>query len=457
MFVVISFSSGADDPRSVVITGIGLVTPLGTDCSSSWMALKAGRRAVRELVPDEIDYRDELSKLSHLKLYGAPADHVQVLQKFDAICWPAHIPGDVVRAWRSEPVIAMSLVALSEAMHQSRLGLGESLSPGQRKPRIGCLFGASKGGLRSFERLVGAMLPGSTGRLALSDDEFAAGWNWAQTDGATRALSMAMGVDAVMSCPVAACATGLVSLLQAGLAIRSGQCDLCIAGSSDAALRATVLSSFHRLRVLSRHAEAASACRPFDETRDGFAIGEGAGVFVLETRESAEQRGVRPLARLVAGRWVSDPTGMTQIDASGSVVSRLIEATLRTAGDSIRIGYANLHGTGTETNDLAEARGLTSAMQRAESQLSEFHCSGFKGQIGHLLGGASSVECGLSLLAMRDRTLPATINLEQLDPRIEIPLLKSSQQLSRHTAMLKLALGFGGHVACGVFDTDENH
>lgn len=456
MFVVISFSSGADDPRSVVITGIGLVTPLGTDCSSSWVALKAGRRAVRELVPDEIDFRDELSKLSHLKLYGAPADHLQVLQKFDAIRWPAHIPPDLVSSWRAEPVIVMSLVALFEALHQARYSPEVRLNSQQAATRMGCLFGASKGGLRSFERLAGSMLSDSAGRRVLSDDQFAAGWNWAQTDGATRALSMAVGVDAVMSCPVAACATGLVSLLQAGLLIRSGQCDLCIAGSSDAALRATVLSSFHRLRVLSRHEEAATACRPFDQTRDGFAIGEGAGVFVLETSESAKRRGVQPLARLVSGGWVSDPTGMTQIDASGSVVSRLIEATLRTAGDSIRIGYANLHGTGTETNDLAEARGLAAAMQRAESPLSGLCCSGFKGQIGHLLGGASSVECGLSLLAMRDHTLPATVNLEHQDSRIEIPLLKRNQTPLHHSSMLKLALGFGGHVASGIFDVNQD-
>ncbi len=210
---------------------LGLVTPLGTDCSSSWVALKAGRRAVRELVPDEIDFRDELSKLSHLKLYGAPADHLQVLQKFDAIRWPAHIPPDLVSSWRAEPVIVMSLVALFEALHQARYSPEVRLNSQQAATRMGCLFGASKGGLRSFERLAGSMLSDSAGRRVLSDDQFAAGWNWAQTDGATRALSMAVGVDAVMSCPVAACATGLVSLLQAGLVIRSGQCDLCIAAA----------------------------------------------------------------------------------------------------------------------------------------------------------------------------------------------------------------------------------
>ncbi len=147
---------------------------------------------------------------------------------------------------------------------------------------------------------------------------------------------------------------------------------------------------------------------------------------------------------------------MTQIDASGSVVSRLIEKNASHGRDSFGIGYANLHGTGTETNDLAEARGLTAAMQRAESQLSGLCCSGFKGQIGHLLGGASSVECGLSLLAMRDHTLPATVNLEHQDSRIEIPLLNRNQTPVHDSSMLKLALGFGGHVACGIFDVNQD-
>ncbi|MEJ7595553.1 MAG: beta-ketoacyl synthase N-terminal-like domain-containing protein [Planctomycetaceae bacterium] len=148
---------------------------------------------------------------------------------------------------------------------------------------------------------------------------------------------------------------------------------------------AIISTAFHRLRVTSRHSDAASACRPFDKSRDGFVVGEGAGVVVLESRAHARSRGANSIAKIVAGGWLNDPTGMTQIDESGAVVSEVLQRTLTSKGQSPDI--LSLHGTGTESNDLAEARGVHTAFGATMPE-----CFGIKGAIGHLLGAAGSVE-----------------------------------------------------------------
>lgn len=439
---MISFDQGGRDVPRVVISGIGLVSPLGLDREATWSNLLASKSAVRFLGSEDVDHFGELQKIAQLRLFGAPVDHSEVstrLERLSELKTTASCrdSGDLL-----DPVVAMSLLACHEALQQA----GLPLNVGEHY-QTGCTFGASKGGLRSIERLL---KPSAAGTSIDEYQEQRLGdmwWYSAQTDSATRAIAAMTKVKALMTCPVAACATGLISILQAALAIRSGQCDVCIAGSSDAAIRASVLSSFHRLRVTSRHPEPAIACRPFDRDRDGFAIGEGAGVLVLESEASARRRGIRPLARLSAGGWLSDSTGMTQIDSSGSVVAELLSRTLQALSDKQPVDYINLHGTGTESNDLAEGLGMKQCFQTAIPP-----CSGFKGQIGHLLGGASSVETGLSILAMRDQVLPASANLFAMDERLNLPLVREHQRGVQIDRIMKLSLGFGGHVACAVFD-----
>ncbi|MBL8816932.1 MAG: beta-ketoacyl-[acyl-carrier-protein] synthase family protein [Planctomyces sp.] len=439
---MISFDQGDRDVPRVVISGIGLVSPLGFDRETTWSNLLASKLAIRQLGSGEVDHFSELQQIAQLRLFGAPVDHSEVLTRLERLSdlrpsAPCTVSGKLL-----DPVVAMSLLACHEALQQA----GLPLNVGEHY-RTGCTYGASKGGLRSIERLL---TPSEDGVSMDESQERQLGdmwWYSAQTDSATRAMAAMTKVKAFMACPVAACATGLISILQAALAIRSGQCDVCIAGSSDAAIRASVLSSFHRLRVTSRHPVAASACRPFDRDRDGFAIGEGAGVLILESESSASRRGVRPLARLSAGGWLSDSTGMTQIDTSGSVVAELLSRTLQALSDKRPVDYVNLHGTGTESNDLAEGLGMKHCFQNAIPP-----CSGFKGQIGHLLGGASSVETGLTILAMRDQVLPASANLFAMDERLTLPLVREHQRGVSVDRVMKLSLGFGGHVACAVFD-----
>jgi 3-oxoacyl-[acyl-carrier-protein] synthase II len=217
---------------------------------------------------------------------------------------------------------------------------------------------------------------------------------------------------------------------------------MCIVGSADAGLRASVMSSFHRLRVTSRLPNATTACRPFDVDRDGFVIGEGAATIILESRAHAEARGAEPLAQVVSGGWLSDPTGMTQIDSSGAIVEELLR---RSVPSGHVPNMISLHGTGTETNDLAESRGVHAVFGPRPVSF------GVKGAIGHLLGAAGSVETALTIHALTKQLIPGTRNLMSLDPKCRLNMTSGSQHAPTMKSAMKLSLGFGGHVACGTF------
>ena len=223
--------------------------------------------------------------------------------------------------------------------------------------------------------------------------------------------------------------------------IHRGECDVCIVGSADAGLRASVLASFHRLRVTSRHWDAATACRPFDKSRDGFVVGEGAGVAVLESRAHASSRRARSIAKILAGGWLNDPTGMTQVDESGAVVSELLKRTVTFNGR--RPDILSLHGTGTESNDLAEARGIQMAFGANMPQ-----CFGIKGAIGHLLGAAGAVEAIFSIQAIRDNVAPPTLNLDEPSEGCDIDLVAKQAKQRKIDVVMSNSFGFGGTNAC---------
>jgi len=453
----------SDRHQDVLVTGIGLVTPLGCTADETWTRLIRGERAGRMLTSKDVDHFEELCQITGLRLHGAPVDYIEVARRLRTSTLLRSLDAAAVRAWQSEPMIAMSLVALDEALKQASLRL-----PLQSSDRTAVVFGSSKGGLRTAERLTQMLAPhrmkvlktsggpadeGSaelfdvrSSTIATAERQFGHLWDLAfQPDSVTRAITAITGSRAGSSCPVAACATGLVSVLQGASMVHQGLCDVCIVGSADAALRSSILSSFHRLRVTSRHPDAATACRPFDTSRDGFIIGEGAAVMVLESRRHAVARGVRGIAQVSGGGWLNDPTGMTQIDVSGAVVAELLRRALE--NETTRPDVIGLHGTGTESNDLAEARGVHAVFGDAAPL-----CFGIKGAIGHLLGAAGSVETALTLLSLRDGQVPGTVNSELQDMQCCIPLTMASQKLLSLSRAAKLSLGFGGHVACGIFD-----
>ncbi len=457
---MLSFSN-SDCSRDVFVTGVGLVTPLGCSADATWHRLLAGERAGRELTRSDIDHFDELTKMPGLQIIGAPVDQAEVNRRIRASPLLKRFSPEIAAAWTSEPLISMSLLALEEALQQAMLPL-----VARHPERTAVVFGSSKGGMRTAERLseslrkrrTGVRRPaepiddrlhdaGGEGRSRFPDDQFEQHWSHAfYADSATRALAAVTGAMVAANCPVAACATGLIAVLQGAAMIHAGLCDVCLVGSADAALRASVLASFHRLRVTSRHSEAASACRPFDVSRDGFVVGEGAAVMILESRRHADSRHARPRAQVMAGGWLNDPTGLTQIDTGGTVIAELLRRTI--PEDSRPPDVIGLHGTGTVPNDLAEARGVRLYFGLAATP----PCFGVKGALGHLLGAAGSVETALSILSLDYRQIPGTANLQSLDPNCRIPLSSRAESMPSLQRAAKLSLGFGGHVACGVFE-----
>jgi 3-oxoacyl-[acyl-carrier-protein] synthase II len=231
--------------------------------------------------------------------------------------------------------------------------------------------------------------------------------------------------------------------------IRDGVCDVVVCGSSDASLQPSLLGSYRRLGVLARHGDPRTACKPFDQERDGFLVGEGAAVMVLESRSHAERRGASPLAQFVAGRTFSDGSGVAGLDESADGLARAITGVAVAGGLSAgEIDLVNFHGTGTEQNDRTEVRAWTKAL--AGRSMQGIACA-FKGALGHLMGAAGSVETALTILALRDQLAPPTANLQcvadDLQSHGPVRFTGRTATPMKFNTVLKTSLGFGGPVA----------
>ncbi len=417
-----------------MVTGVGMVTPLAIGREESWKRLIAGARSGRRLTENDIDHFDQLVELLQHVPGGATVDHqavkefVKNSQLFDG--------SDDLSAFTStfghDCLNNLVAASLADAMADADLSPTELAGP-----RTGCVIGSSKASLRSmeFEYLATA------DRWRHEIDRPANLWhNGFMPDAPLLAVQQLIKASGPSSCPVAACATGLISVIEAAQLIATGACDICIAGSADASLRASVLAAFHRLGVTSRHEQPASACRPFDASRDGFIIGEGAAIVILESRAHAEQRQANCYAKLTSGLWLTDSTGMTQVQSDGSVVAELLKRMNVPSPDIVSV-----HGTATETNDQAESQGLTSVYGNSPAAFA------VKGAIGHLLGAAGSVELGLTLMSLRYGIVPGTANFRTADLSCPINLTTSARSQPNTKTAVKLSLGFGGHVvACAM-------
>lgn len=410
--------------QRVLVTGIGMVSPAGPDRESSWNGLREGARAARWLEPGEGLPASEEPSVPYA---GAPA------------AWFPELPG------RIDPVVSLALRAADEAIRDAALPL-----PFPSPQRAGCVAGTSKGGLSSFTAAWKARTSRPVDTLSCPDDW----WNRFEPASAARHLAARYDLRGAALCPIAACATGTVSVARGADLIRAGQCDVVLAGSSDASLHPAVLASFRRLRVLARDFDdPAEACRPFDRRRDGFLIGEGAAVLVLEGLDHALARGAVPYAEWLADGAAADPAHLTQLDGDPTSLSRLIVDVLRRAGVAPdEIDYVNLHGTATRQNDLCETRAVKGALGTAARRAS---ASSLKGTIGHLLGAAGSVELAATILALRDGTVPPTANLRAPDVECDLDYTPNVPQRRRLETALKLSLGFGGHLAAAVLRTWE--
>ncbi|WP_417389943.1 beta-ketoacyl-[acyl-carrier-protein] synthase family protein [Gimesia sp.] len=407
-------------PR-VVITGIGLITPYAVGREQSWQQLLSGHSATSLL--------QNLSQQLGRPIAGG------------IIPDPELSSTSLTRSpFQNDPSIDLTLKATSEAIADA------GLDPDQLSSEsAGCVIGSSKGGIAGYGELAAA----THSRQRLSNSIPPDFWLQCLPHACSQAVSARYGLKGAALTPVSACATGLSSIMRGADLIRDGVCDTVIAGSADASLVPAVLGSFQRMGVLATDFDSPEqACKPYDSRRNGFVVGEGAGIMILESMEHALKRNATPYAEWLGGGLGADSTHLMHFDPAAQSLARLIIDTLQRAEVSAEeLDYINLHGTGTQINDVYETR----ALQNAFGELAKsIPCSSLKGGMGHLLGAAGSVELGFTLLAMRDHTIPATLNLDQPDPECDLnytPRIAVSRPI--HTA-LKLSFGFGGHLVAGL-------
>ncbi len=398
---------------SVVITGIGMVTPLGDNENATWNALIAG------------------------------SSGIDMITKFDAAAFPCRIAGELKRfdprtfmtakeVLRTDPFIQYALAAAMMAVEDARL----SFAP-HSASRIGVLVGSGRGGMTTAEKNMIRLM--SKGPDAVSP--FFTPFSLVNM--ASGYISMKLGAKGPCLDVSTACATGTHALGEAMKIIQRGDADVMIAGGAEAAITPLILAGFCQAKALSRRNDAPpKASRPFDLARDGFVLAEGAGVLILEERRHAEKREATIYAELAGYGLSSDAYHYTLPDPEGDGSSRAMTLALADAGmRPEEIEYLNAHGTSTVSNDRIETSAIKKTFGRHSRKIA---VSSSKSMLGHMLGAAGAVEAGITALAVSRCIIPPTINLENPDPVCDLDFVPHYARKQGITAALSNSLGFGG-------------
>ena len=401
----------------VVITGIGLVTPLGLGRERTWQALKRGEHGIARL---------EEACFSELAIRIAGMVQPEAVGRGSS---SGSLPGEA----RDDRFIRFALAAADEALDDSGL-----LRSGVDPERVGCVLGSSKGGVLSLLSAHAAYRRGE----GLREDFLLQ----VLPDMASVRVAAQHGLRGFVGNQTAACATGPACIIQGADRIRHGLCDAVVAGASDASITPLIFAGFDRMGVLSREPDdPGAACKPYDVRRDGFVVGEGAAAVILESRVNAEARRARIYGELAG--WALGAQGHHEVnpEPSGAALAHVIRVAMQKAGlDPSDIGYVNAHGTGTISGDITETRAIKRAFGQAVTSLA---VSSTKPQTGHLLGAAGGLEFALSVLALRDGFIPATINLTQAAPECDLDYVPHEGRRAKLRAAMSLSAGFGGQIA----------
>jgi 3-oxoacyl-[acyl-carrier-protein] synthase II len=339
--------------------------------------------------------------------------------------------------------VQYTLAAAEMALASSGLPIGDGPF-GYAPERVGVILGSGSGGLASAQEHHVKALESGFDRLS---PFFVL---QILTNTAAGLVSIRTGAAGPNWAPVAACSTGAHAIGEALWSIRSGRTDAVIAGSAEAAVTSLSIGGFEAMRALSaRNGDPQGASRPFDRGRDGFVLGEGAGVLILEEKQSARRRGAPILAEVAGYAANADAHHLTQPTTDGARAASCMRLALRDAGlNPEEVGYLNAHGTSTPMNDVHETLAIKQAFGDHARRLA---VSSTKSMTGHLLGAAGSVEAGLSILALERGVLPPTINQETADPACDLDYVPNRAREARVQAVMSNSLGFGGTNAVLVF------
>ena len=406
--------------RRVVVTGLGVTSPLGTGVDKNWEALMAGRSGIGPIT------RFDSSDLP-VKIAGEVTD------------FPAEEFFDRKEAKKMDLFIHYALGAADMALADSGLEINDD-----NAERVGVVVGSGMGGLPAIERYQEAMSKGGYRKVSpffipMTIINLAGGQ-----------ISIKCGAKGPNVAPVSACATGTHSIGDAYRMIQRGDADAVIAGGTEATICPLAIGGFAVMKALStRNDDPQAASRPFEKNRDGFVMGEGAGIVILEEYEAAKKRGARIYGEIAGYGLTGDAYHLTAPAPGGEGAARCMKMALDTAGvNPEEVDYINAHGTSTPFNDLYETLAIKSVFG---DHAKELMVSSTKGMTGHLLGAAGGVEAIYSLLAITNGVVPPTINYVEPDPECDLDYVPNEARKADVNIVLSNSLGFGGTNATLLF------
>ena len=410
--------------RRVVVTGIGLVSPLGIGNDVNWRALTAGQSGIGRIT------------------------------RFDASAFAARIAGEVKGfdplQWVEKKDVKKMDIFIQFAIAASQLAMDDAKLPitQENAAQVGVFVGSGIGGFTSIEREHEALLAGGPRKISpffipASIINLAAGQ-----------VSIRFGAKGPNLATCTACSASAHAVGESFEIIRRGDADAMIAGGSEAAITPMSVGGFAAMRAMStQNDEPEKASRPFDKERDGFVIGEGAGIVILEERESALKRGARIYAEIVGYGMSGDAFHMTAPTEDGSGALRVMDKALRKANIAPQqVNYINAHGTSTPHNDRIETLAIKKLFGDYANKLV---ISSTKSMTGHLLGAAGGLEAGITALAIHHQTVPPTINLENPDPDCDLDYVPGKCRPLKMEYALSNSFGFGGTNAALLFRRHE--
>ncbi len=405
--------------RRVVITGLGAVSPVGNDVDTMWGNIIEGKSGIDFVT--KVDKDDFPAKVAGEVKDWDPVNYMEKKE-----------------AKRMDLFTQYAVGAAKMAVKDADLDITEELAP-----RVGVWVGSGIGGMKTYEEQFEKFQEKGYRRVSpffvpMLIPDMAAGQ-----------ISIQLGAKGINSCTVTACASGTNSIGDAFKVIQRGDADVMITGGAEAPLTKMAFAGFSTAKALTFNDDPKTASRPFDKNRDGFVMGEGAGILVIETLESAKQRGAKIYAEIVGYGSAGDAYHITSPAPEGEGAVRSMNQAISDAGvDVSEVAYINAHGTSTELNDPFETKAIKQVFGGHADNLA---ISSTKSMTGHLLGAAGAIEAIISVKSINESILPPTINLETPDPECDLDYVPNKARHQEYEYALSNSLGFGGHNATLIF------
>jgi len=399
-------------PRRVAVTGLGMITPLGNSVAETWEGIKAGKNGI--------------GPITRFDASGYPVTFAGEVRGFDPLNWIGKKNLKKMDVF-IQYAIASSLMAMEDASLKLEGGL---------ENRCGVIIGSGIGGLPAIEKYHKILIEKGPGKVTPFFIPMVI------TNMAAGHVSMATGAKGPNSCISTACAASSHAVGDSFRIIQRGEADVMICGGSEASICGLAISGFAAARALStRNDDPEHACRPFDANRDGFVLGEGAGILILEELERAKERGAKIYCEVKGYAMTGDAYHITSPPPEGDGAVACMNATLKDAGmEPADIGYVNAHATSTSADAIE-----TTAMKRVFGEhAGKLAVSSTKSMTGHLLGAAGGIESIFTVKALEEGILPPTINLETVDPACDLYYVPNRSEKRGITAALTNSFGFGG-------------